>query len=245
MKNNLPNINHDELKAIAPRLASLPKLTVEEVFVMPVNYFENLSSTIFQHPLISKSNPFTVPEGYFELLPERVCSHAFILKHNPFAVPENYFENLPLRISNAIHGSFAGVSEMQAPEGYFDTLPYRIQSKIQQTKKKESLVWFPVLPQYKLAPAAAMIVAIVSVSVYFNGFNRVDNSHLQANLTKKEIQHHVETEMVNSIDESILIDAIDEDAVASANVETPKNNEEISNYLIENNIDINALSDEL
>ncbi len=245
MKNNSTDIDQQELRAIAPKLAALPKLPAEAVFVVPVNYFEQLSSAIIAHPMISKANPFVAPEGYFELLPGKINSHAFILKQNPFKVPEGYFERLPLTISNSIHGSFAVESKMEAPEGYFDTLPYRIQSKIHSAKKERSKLWFPVLPQYKLAFVAAIVVAIVAVSVYFKGLDTINDNHLQANLTKKEIQQHVETEMVNNIDESLLLDMIDEDATASATVESPKNNEEISNYLIENNIDLNALSDEL
>lgn len=69
-----------DINNIAPRLASLPKLSP---FSVPENYFENLSVKITEKCVSAEDVKFVAPV------------QVNIEKMNPYSVPVNYFEELP------------------------------------------------------------------------------------------------------------------------------------------------------
>ena len=85
-----------------PLLASLKR---EDGFVIPENYFKNLSEEIIKQikveDLAGKKSDFQVPESYFETLENKIQS-AILLEHRKdllranhsgFAIPNEYFES--------------------------------------------------------------------------------------------------------------------------------------------------------
>ena len=111
------NTNKDideELKAIAPTLAGIPKVNP---YTVPMNYFERLDDVISRNVMatsleaIPKENPFEVPANYFETLPKMIEKRIAgmqlegIPKENPFEVPAGYFERLDSQIIDKVIAS--------------------------------------------------------------------------------------------------------------------------------------------
>ena len=102
MNTNLHSHNNEDLRHIAPKLAAIPKLSIEESFYLPVGYFEKMPEEVMNHPFVKVKADFIAPDLYFDALPDVIAHHALIDKHNPFAVPENYFENVALHIEQKV-----------------------------------------------------------------------------------------------------------------------------------------------
>ena len=68
MKPNKYNSNDEDLRQIAPRLAAIPKLGIEESFVLPADYFEKMHAALLNHPFVKVATDFVVPHLYFETL---------------------------------------------------------------------------------------------------------------------------------------------------------------------------------
>jgi hypothetical protein len=83
MKPNNYNSNDEDLRQIAPRLAAIPKLGIEESFVLPAGYFEKMHEVVLNHPFIKVTPDFVVPHLYFETLPETIAQHALIAEQSP------------------------------------------------------------------------------------------------------------------------------------------------------------------
>jgi hypothetical protein len=245
MKPNQYNSNHEELRHIAPRLAAIPKLGIEESFVLPAGYFEKMHEAVLNHPFVKVNTDFVVPHLYFETLPETITQHALIAKQSPFVVPENYFEQVTLQVEQKV-GIAPIQSNLGVPEGYFENLPLRIQDRLYQEKKEPKVYWLPQLPQYRLALVAAAIAILVVMVFYLRLFENSTSTKPQLALKKmNESTIAAATEDLNEYDESMLIEAIDQ----PTQIEIAGNNEqqqikaEITEYLIENDITIDDITE--
>ena len=218
MNTNQYNSNEEDLRQIAPRLAAIPILSIEESFVLPAGYFDKMYEAVLNHPFVKVVTDFIVPNLYFETLPETITQHALIAKQSPFGVPENYFEQVALQVSQKVE-SAAIVSNIEVPEGYFENLPIRIQDKLYKTKKEANVYWLPQQPQYRLALVAAAIALILVMVFYLKLFENPISKNAQLAMNKiTESTMNEATEDLHSYDESMLIEAIDQpEQIAIAN----------------------------
>jgi hypothetical protein len=247
MNTNLHSINNEELRHIAPKLSAIPKLGIEESFVLPVGYFEKMHEAVLNHPFIKVRPDFIAPDLYFEKLPAVIAEHALVNKQSPFVVPENYFEKVSIKIAKRV-----GISEVQnsltAPEGYFDTLPVKIQDRLYREKKEAKLFWLPQAPQYRLALVAAAIAILLVMVFYVRLFENTGSTNPQLAMNKmSESTITAGIEDINEYDESMLIDAIDQ----PLQIEIASNDKQqqaataITEYLIENDITIEDIAEEI
>lgn len=247
MKTNQYNSNEENLRQIAPNLAAIPILGIEESFVLPAGYFEKMHEAFLNHPFVKVVPDFIVPNLYFETIPEAIAQHALIAKQSPFVVPSTYFEQMALQVNQKV-GVSAIVSNIEVPEGYFENLPIRIQDKLYKTQKEASVYWLPQQPQYRLALVAAVIALILVMVFYLNLFENPVSKNAQLAMNKvTESTMNEATEDLHSYDESMLIEAIDqpEQIVISNEGETQNSSSEITEYLIENDISIDNIAEEI
>ena len=247
MKPNQYNSNDEELRHIAPRLAAIPKLGIEESFVLPTGYFEMMQEAVLNHPFVTVTPDFIVPHLYFESLPETIAQHALIAKQSPFVVPENYFEHVALHVEQKL-GITPLQSNLEVPEGYFENLPLRIQDRLYQEKKEAKVYWLPQLPQYRLALVAAAVAILVVMVFYLRLFENSSSSNAQLAMNKMtESTITAATEDLHDYDESMLIEVIDEpeQIEIAGNNETKELNEEITEYLIENDLTVDDIAEEI
>jgi hypothetical protein len=245
MKPNQYNSNHEELRHIAPRLAAIPKLGIEESFVLPAGYFEKMQVAVLNHPFVKVTHDFVVPDLYFEALPETIAQNALVAKQSPFVVPTNYFEQLALQVEQKL--DIAPMqNNLEVPEGYFENLPLKIQDRLYKEKKEAKVFWLPQVPQYRLALVAAVVAILVVMLFYVRLFENSTSTKPQLALKKmSESTITAATEDLNEYDESMLIEAIDQ----PTQIEIAGNNEqqqvraEITEYLIENDITIDDITE--
>lgn len=237
----------DDWMHIAPRLAAMPKVKFDDLFVVPENYFNELEISICNHPLVKPANNFNLPENYFAQLSEKVSQHPMVSKQSPFLVPENYFEQLPLRISQK--GGFAPIQNgMEVPEGYFENLPYKIQDRIYQKRKEAKVFWLPQAPQYRVALVAAVITVIAVMVFYLKMFeNPSANNAPMAMNTISTNTINAATDEILDYDEGLLIEQIDkpEQITISVISEQELAHETITEYLIENDITAEDIAEEI
>jgi hypothetical protein len=241
------NINEEDLRQIAPRLAAIPKLGIEESFVMPIGYFENMHEAVLNHPFVKVNTDFVVPHLYFETLPETIAQHALIAKQSPFEVPANYFEQVAIRVEQKV-GIAPMQNNLEVPEGYFENLPLRIQDRLYQDKKEAKVYWLPQVPQYRLALVAAAVAILVVMVFYLRLFENSGSSNTQLAMNKMtESTITAATEDLHDYDESMLIEVIDEpeQIEIAGNNETKELNEEITEYLIENDLTVDDIAEEI
>ena len=247
MKPNQYNSNEEDLRHIAPRLAAIPKLGIEESFVLPAGYFEMMQEAVLNHPFVKVTPDFIVPHLYFESLPETIAQHALIAKQSPFVVPENYFEHVALHVEQKV-GITPLQSNLEVPEGYFENLPLRIQNRLYQEKKEAKVYWLPQVPQYRLALVAAAVAILVVMAFYLRLFENSSSSNTQLAMNKMtESTITAATEDLHDYDESMLIEVIDEpeQIEIAGNNETNELNAEITEYLIENDLTVDDIAEEI
>jgi hypothetical protein len=162
-----------------------------------------------------------------------------------FSTPQGYFDSLSSEVMNKIESipdfeTQANINPFNTPEGYFDSLPSIIQQRIIDENKKKS-VWESIagifsspVPKYALAFASIFFFLFFSVK-YFTRTIHVD--YVQETQSTEQL----ESIYLSQIDESVLWDAYTEQPVIA--VDAQQN--EIENYLIDNNIDLNLISEHL
>lgn len=240
--------NTEDLRLIAPRLAAMPKISLEESFKIPEGYFEQMQLSVVNHPLIKVVNDFAVPELYFEQLPERITHHALVNKQNPFVSPEHYFEKLPLQIEQRL-GINTVQKTLEVPEGYFEQLPLKIQDRLYRERKETKVYWLSPSPQYRMILAAAVVTIIVAMMFYLKLFDSsIKNKETLAlnKISKNEI--HAATDDIAEYDESMIIEAIDQPEqidIASNSLEQQQMKTEITEYLMEQEISIEEIAAEI
>jgi hypothetical protein len=168
-------------------------------------------------------------------------------KANPFITPDGYFDSLNAGVMKSI-GSIPGLASVaeenpfKVPAGYFDALPTIIQQKIidGSAKRVSGLEWFiqglsrPV-PKYALAFASVILVLLLSTR-YFTRTVKVEFAAEQLPETEQ-----AEVAYLSQLDESVLADVYEEEAASAA----VSQDEGIENYLLDNDIDLNTITEQL
>ena len=166
-------------------------------------------------------------------------------KENPFQVPDGYFDSLSNDIQHKVQPlpdfeKKAGENLFKVPEGYFDSLPTIVQQRIIDEKKIGINLGGIVAgiffrPKYALAFASVAILIVFSVK-YFN--RPINVEPVVADVSYSDLGNST---YFAEMDESLLANAV---AVQTTAAEDQKD-ESIEQYLIENNIDINQLTENL
>lgn len=196
--------------------------------------------------LAKDKNNFIVPANYFETFPNQLEHLLLTKKGVDFKVNESYFEELPEKIKVLTLQEKAENNPI-APDGYFDKLPRILQDKVHTPIRRESRI-----PGYSLAglALAACVVLVIMVIKPFEEkpIQQIATKPL-AQLSKVEINTVVENEV---FDESTLLEAVSdweetppEENALTENTSENSDSEEIANYLMEQNIDLNTLVNEL
>lgn len=217
---NIPN-DFDNLERYAP---SLFKIKKENPFSVPANYFDTLPEMVMAAKAVENINIATlvnnnVPEGYFDSLPSFIQSQAIlsdIKKENPFVVPANYFDYLPARIQEKVHAK---------KTSWIDSILEKLFSP-------------------RLAYALSITILLTAAGIYYFNQNEkiIENNVALSELNKTEL-----IETANDIipDENFIIDELTAEGIDPSESENKTNSDEIENYLIENNVDINTLIKEM
>ena len=161
-----------------------------------------------------------------------------------FKVPEDYFENFTDRLADSVRLRALGAKKVdgfKVPEGYFEGVYASVAQRIALDNEKEHRFFrlrkMPTINSRLLAIAASVIILIGS-AVYFNslaerGKLRIGSDRPTATFADEQV--------LETIDESTLGDAL---ATLPQVVKT-ESTDSIVNYLIDNRIDVNLLTDEL
>lgn len=166
-------------------------------------------------------------------------------RENPFTVPSDYFDSLQRSVQQQIQSlpdfeKTAAKEHFKVPEGYFDSLPTIIQQRIIDEKNR-GINWGGIAqsiffrPKYALALASVAILIVFSIK-YFN--RPISVEPVPAEISASDISNST---YFAEIDETLLADAV---AMHIAATDEDKETS-LEDYLIENNIDINQLTEHL
>lgn len=240
--------NKEDLRLIAPKLAAMQKMSLEESFKIPEGYFEQMQYSLEHHPLIKVSNNFVAPEFYFEQLPERIAQHALVNKQNAFVSPEHYFEKLPLHIEQRL-GINRVQKPMEVPEGYFEQLPLKIQDRLYKERKETKVYWLTPSPQYRMILAAAVVTIIIAMIFYLRLMDSPIKNNQSLALNKiSKVEINTATDEYTEYDESMIIEAIDQPEqieIAHHSIDQEQMKTELTEYLIEHEISIDDIAAEI
>lgn len=168
---------------------------------------------------------------------------------NPFAVPVGYFDSLNAEVMKKIESlpDFESVSSenpFQVPAGYFESLPTIIQQRIVENKSKKISIgeWIAEVfsqpaPKYALAFASIILVIVFSTK-YFTRTVKVD--YVDQQIPDSE---QLDAFYLQQVDESTLAEVYSEEFTATTT--TDSQNQGIENYLLDNDIDINSITEQL
>jgi hypothetical protein len=165
-------------------------------------------------------------------------------RENSFKVPDEYFDSLSRSIQQQIQSlpdfeKTADKNHFKVPEGYFDSLPTTIQQRIIDGKKKR-ISWGQIVdgiffkPKFILALASAALLVVFSVK-YFS--RAITVQPVVAEISVSDLSNST---YLADIDESLLADV-----VAVQTTSGGEKDASLEDYLIENNIDINQLTEHL
>ena len=186
-----------------------------------------------------KEDLFVVPKNYFSALPEKIQELTLGKKQESFVVPENYFEQLPDKIEQLL--LIDKKETFEIPEGYFDGLAHKIQDRVNQKQEVYEPVWnWKPTAKWSLALVTACFCIYLGTTLFNENISQTEA------LSSNDIKQSLNTQ-VNTIDESVLIEQVDVDDIEAAetNADSKENNAAIENYLIDNNVDVNAIANEL
>jgi hypothetical protein len=256
-------MNNSEINKIAPTLSAVKR---ENNFVVPENYFECLINNIEHQLLIRKQNVFDTPINYFDSLPDSLNQLILIEKKESLSIPHGYFELLEKKLSLTENRDKSKLFD--TPKDYFESLPQIIQHKIYN--EKESKKWFvpEINYRYAFATIAACIFLLSGITYFIRPSNNLlpvadlvtkkvnpkSNSVRIINLrdgiqvkvsekTKNEIETHISEQLILNIDESLLIEELAVNTQQDLGVKNQNSNNEIKDFLIENNLDESLLID--
>ena len=190
-------------------------------------------------------------------------------KEKPFALPGDYFDDLASKIQDKcaeadeiseIAPVLSGLSKYNpfaVPGGYFDELPAQIQERCIETRTTslwERLAWL-FKPRFVI-PAAAAIIAVVIALVMLKGNGNDPVKQEMAQVTEttadSDTMETVTEEALLGMNDAEVLEALWSDPVTEVSEDTEEehayitaNEEEIMNYLLDNNTDISAIVNEL
>ena len=218
---------------------------------------EHIHSEILSQ--IGKENGFVVPKNYFETFPAKVNQLLLLEKtsEQSFVIPNQYFDKLPERVSQRTQ--LPKIKEAIAPTQYFDELPQRIQARIYEEESKRKWQLVPTIPNWSYALAASVCLLIglliwmkpdstqVAQETHHTAEKPVclmkKKEQLQVQVstaTQAEIQTHVEEQLIDHLDETLLIEELENQ---EPNQELAIEQAEIKDYLLENHVDQTLLED--
>lgn len=166
---------------------------------------------------------------------------------NPFAVPVGYFDSLNTEVMKKIESlpDFESVSSenpFQVPTGYFESLPTIIQQRIVENKSKRisigewiAEVFSRPVPKYALAIASVILVIFLSTK-YFTRTIKVD--YVDQQIPDSE---QLDAFYLQQVDESTLAEVYSEESSTM----TESQDQGIENYLLDNDIDLNSITEQL
>lgn len=131
--------------------------------------------------------------------------------------------------------------DFKEPEGYFEEFNRKLNERIKYEQpsitpiKKQGIVRRLVQPRYAIA--AALITAICVI-----GFKFIKEGKP---LTQDDIAEVISTEKIESMDEEVLIEVIEIEALDETEMlnEEEISNEVIINYLLENDLDLELINE--
>lgn len=200
---------------------------------------DNLEHIAPRLSALKKEQGFGMPGDFFDSLADKIqqkCADADELreiapvlseipKYNPFAVPD----------------------------GYFDELPALVQERCIASQRKASWAgWLARLLRPRFAAAAvAIVLVVITITFLMNGNDtRVDNTDLVADNKMAVDSIAADTafdlEGLYSLDETALFESLDGEQVAQMSEDAIDiSEEEVMDYLLENNVDVSSLVNEL
>lgn len=162
-----------------------------------------------------------------------------------FRTPDGYFENLPDIIQHQIQQipdfeKSAVVNPFTVPQDYFEKLPFAVSQAVEQSQHA-SFSLRTLIAQFKrpsVSLAFASLALVLFISIRF--FSReIIIQAPDSGLTVEELTHSVS---LDELDENMLIDLLaEQNQDASVNDQ----NQNIEQYLIDNDIDITQLESRL
>lgn len=189
-------------------MISLDKIAKINVFKVPQNYFENLTTSILEQTSQSTTNlsskkptPFSMPNGYFERLSGKIMSRIEQIEKknidieslervNVFNVPENYFQELEI---NTNIERFGKSNIFKVPIGYFESLNDKILSNIiPKSAKTIKINWWKA-PQIRWS-AAASVVLMVGLWFGISQFTKDKTELALEKVSNAEIKTYLETQ---------------------------------------------------
>ena len=132
-------------------------------------------------------------------------------------------------------------NEFQAPDGYFDSLPSIIQERCLESSRSaisEKLERFRFYFYRLVIP-----VSFAAIIIFF-GLNYLNPADVDNDLTAEEISIILEEDVSISIEETLLIEILMENESAQS-AEFADEDEDIIDYLIDNDIDLSSIINEL
>ena len=131
--------------------------------------------------------------------------------------------------------------DFKEPEGYFEDFNRRLNEKLKYEQptlspiRKQGIIRRLFQPRYAIA--AALITAICVIGIKFIKDGKP--------LTQSEIAEVVATEKIQSMEEEVLIDAIEIETIDDTEMlgEEEISNDVIIDYLLENDVDIDLVNE--
>ena len=184
--------------------------------------------------LISRKNPFSVPPAYFESLNENLntlakLENARFENEEEFKLPENYFNQLAGRIEDRL--AINTIQNLAPSEGfkvtdvYFTSLAKRMNFKIEEKKAPATLK--NIFPSWIRYSAAASVVFVIGISLYFNSSSYTFNQQL-SKVPDQDIINYLQFHSTVN-DTQYLIDNITEDGLQQ--VSNDVSEEDIEQYI--------------
>ncbi len=216
--------------------SSLINLNQQNVYNVPVGYFEGLATQVIERikllenedsvsPIlnsISKESPYTVPTDYFNNLPETVMN--LIRNSNDYLTAAEELETL-----SPLLGSMKKEMPFTVPEGYFNTLSKDIVAE--ENKPSAKIISIGSRKWYRYA-AAAVVTGLIVLSgfLYFGKNNSTvePGSKVMANITKDIKNMNVE-------EQNDLFEFIDTGLTGKESAQSKPNNKsvEIQDLLVD------------
>ena len=182
---------------------------------------ENLAPTLFRIKESAAGNPFKVPEGYFDSLYASVMDQVSSLPDF-----ENVQEKNPFRV----------------PEGYFESLPVEIQQRIADRGIKERTLagW---IMQVFTRPAAKYALAFASLALFIVFSTKYFTRTVKVNYAEEQLPDTEQLDIfyLQQLDESTLADVYAEESSVASQAQ----DKSIENYLLDNDIDLNLITEHL
>ena len=155
-----------------------------------------------------------------------------IPRSNPFTVPPGYFESAESSIlaETTAPSSLARETPFRVPEGYFDRFPSLVRENL--TRRKRSMPHL-LRPAFALAVAAAF----TGILLLTKPVSRTVPGEQPA-LSYEELDA---SGYLGDVDETALIEALEAGDVKAA----AGNDADIENYLIDNHVELDQITNEL